>query len=471
MFNTALPPIAVPQDNRGPIAFECEIASLSLKGALPVGLRGTLVRNGPNPLVADAKAHWFTGDGMLHAFEIAEGRVAYRNRWVQTGRLAAERASGQLPAPGSQNQGTANTHVVAHAGRLLALEEAHLPIAMTLPALGTLGPVDFGGAISGPFTAHPKEDPRTGELHFFGYGAPERLSAGMSYGVVSRDGVVTRFGHFEAPYASMVHDFALSEGYVIFPVMPLTGSPARAEAGCPPYAWEPEYGTRVGLLPRGAALDQMVWLQGPVCYVFHVMNAWEEGDMLLMDVMQFDRPPLFPLPSGQPIPGGPSPAWLTRWRFDLKDPTRTFSSERIAPVPGEFPRMDERFAGRRHAHGWYTGTLLDAQGEPRISALMHWLAAQPAQPDLYAAPAGDHFSEPVFVPRAVDAPEGDGWLLATLYRGTTATSDLAIFDAQHLSAGPLCLAALPHRVPDGFHGSWVAPGALAGASVSATEAA
>jgi carotenoid cleavage dioxygenase len=429
----------------------------------PAGLRGTLVRNGPNPLQPDPAAHWFLGDGMLHAFEIGEGRICYRNRWVQTERLARQRQvlAGQLAADqvAQPDDGVANTHIVAHAGRVFALEEAHLPMEIALASLDTRGACDFDGTLPhGPFTAHPKTDPATGEMLFFGYGSPDRLSAGMSFGVLSPQGRVTQFEHFQAPYASMVHDFAITERHVIFPVLPLTGSVARAQAGRPPYAWEPEYGARVGLMPRGGSVQDLVWWEGPACFVFHVMNAWEEdtaaGRTLFMDVMQFERPPLFPLPDGRST--GNALAHLTRWRFELDQPERRFSTERLAPQPGEFPRIDDRVNGRRHTHGWYAVGNVDRDANDpsqASSALAHWVRGQ-AELDLFELPLGDHLSEPVFVPRSADAPEGDGWVLALIYRGRTDTSDLVVFDAGQVSAGPVCVASLPHRVPDGFHGNW-----------------
>lgn len=204
-------------------------------------------------------------------------------------------------------------------------------------------------------------------------------------------------------------------------------------------------------MPRGGSVQDIVWWQAPACFVFHVMNAWEEGDDLFLDVMQFERPPLFPLPDGQPAGDGNESARLTRWRIDLRDPARPVACERLREIPGEFPRIDERCTGRPYRHGWHAGSLAGAG----MGAIVH-VDHQVAQSDVYALPAGDSTSEPVFVPRADDAAEGDGWLLAVLYRGATRTSELAIFDACHVAAGPVCTAALPHRVPDGFHGNWFA---------------
>lgn len=481
-MNDALPRNA-PPPNMAPIDFETDTGPLPLKGALPAGLRGTLVRNGPNPVAPDPKAHWFSGDGMLHAFSIGDGdgdgrngEVRYRNRWVRTQRWQAAAQGKDLPggfqeAPMSDqpkqqhDDGSANTNVIDHAGRMLALEEAHLPVEVALPALDTLGANDFGGGLHGSFTAHPKTDPKTGELLFFGYGTPAPLSSGMSFGVMSPEGRVTRFERFEAPYPSMVHDFMVTEGHVLFPIMPLTASMERAQSGRPPYAWEPEYGTRVGLMPRNGSTADIVWWSGPACYVFHVMNAWEADGSLFADVVQFPTPPLFPRPDGSPVSDKPPVSRLVRWQFDLSNPSREFTQTQLEEMPGEFPRIDERFAGLPYRHGWYVcrGTAQPNEPPRLYAGLVHIDHTTPHR-DVYQFPAPDVVSEGVFVPRGADAEEGDGWLLATVWRGATDTSDLVVFDARALAAGPLCVASLPHRVPVGFHGNWFADGPRQGAT-------
>ncbi len=247
-FVRNLPPVDLEVD------LEVDLIDIRVGGRLPPQLAGTLLRIGPNPLFPVEGAHWFAGDGMVHAFHIADGRVRYRNRWVRTRRWLEERETGR-PLPeglgrAADDDGLANTNIVRHAGRLLALEEAHLPVA--LDGLETRGPVDFGGRVRGPFTAHPTVDPATGQMLFFGYGTPDWLGAGMAFGVLGADGRVERFDRFEAPYASMVHDFAVTAGHAVFPVMPLTARRARLEAGAPPFAWEPDLDCAIGVLRRDA---------------------------------------------------------------------------------------------------------------------------------------------------------------------------------------------------------------------------
>ena len=244
---------------------ECDAPFLKVQGELPRELNGTLYRNGPNPQFEAPGAHWFVGDGMLHAFHLENGRASYRNRWVRTPKWQAEHDAGRAlfggfgrklpdaPASTTQDGGVANTNIIFHAGRLLALEEGHLPTEIEPGTLKRRGYCDYDGGIAGPFTAHPKIDPVTGEMVFFGYNAAGPLTPALSFGSVNASGVVTRFDRFEAPYASMVHDFIVTENHLLFPILPITGSMERAMGGRPPYAWEPDKGAYVGVMKRNGS--------------------------------------------------------------------------------------------------------------------------------------------------------------------------------------------------------------------------
>jgi carotenoid cleavage dioxygenase-like enzyme len=455
--------------NFAPILMECDAPDLPIVGALPKELRGTLYRNGPNPQYAprDDRYHWFLGDGMIHAFRIEDGRVAYRNRWVRTTKFQLERAAGRAlygswgnPATtdpsvvGKDSGGVANTNIVAHARRLLALEEAHLPVELDGQSLETKGYCDFAGKLKGRFTAHPKIDPESGEMVFFAYSADGPFTRAMLYGVVDRHGALARLDRFEAPYSSMVHDFMVTKNHVVFPILPLTGSMERATQGKPGYAWEPERGAYLGVMRRDGTVADIRWFQGDPCYAFHPMNAWEEGSRILVDIMQYAAAPLFPLPDGTPGDPAKADAYLCRWSLDLAGNSDRFKSERIDDLPGEFPRIDDRVAMAPYRHGYYAASARGGGRGVKYDSLAHRDRAT-GQRVLYTLPEGDVFSEPVFVPRAANAAEGDGWLLATAYRGAEKRSDLLVFEAGALAEGPIATAQLSHRVPFGFHGNWL----------------
>src|SRR5580658_359654 len=431
--------------NQAPIPMECNAPFLKIVGELPRELNGTLYRNGPNPQFEAPGAHWFVGDGMLHAFHHDAGRALFGG----FGRKLPD-----APPEITQDGGVANTNIIFHAGRLLALEEGHPPTEIEPGTLNRIGYCDYQGAITGPFTAHPKIDPVSGEMVFFGYNAAGPLTPALSFGSVSASGVVTRFDRFEAPYASMVHDFIVTERHLLFPILPITGSMARAMRGQPPYAWEPDKGAYVGVMKRGGAASGIVWFRAENCYVFHVMNAWEEGDRIVADVMQFEEAPLFTHPDGSPTDPEKSRARLCRWSFDLAGNSDRFTQTYLDDLTGEFPRIDDRRAGLASQHGWYACANPDMPMFGALSGIVH-VDGRGSRLAKYLLPAGDTISEPVFVARSDQAAEGDGWLLAVVWRARENRSDLAVFNATEIEAGPVALVQLGHRVPDGFHGNWV----------------
>ena len=204
------------------------------------------------------------------------------------------------------------------------------------------------------FTAHPKMDPETGEMVFFGYSAGAGFfSDDVAYGVADKTGKVTRLDMFKAPYSSMIHDFFVTRNYVVFPVLPLTGSLPRAMSGKPAFAWEPDKGSHIGVMRRDGNVNSIRWFTTDPCYVFHPMNMWEDGDKIYADVMQYPAAPLFPNADGSP--GKPAIARLVRWTFDLAGNTNTIKQEALDDMAGEFPRLDERRAGLSYRHGYFAG--------------------------------------------------------------------------------------------------------------------
>jgi carotenoid cleavage dioxygenase len=442
--------------NFAPVEDEVSI-DLTTSGGFPSDLRGVFYRNGPNPQFEPrGDYHWFSGDGMVHAFFVQDGRVRYRNRFVRTPKWALEHAAGRAlfggfdprasdPSVAGADGGVANTNILWHADRLLALEEGHPPTEMDPDTLETRG---YANEYAGRVTAHPKIDPKTGEMVWFAYGVGAPLSPTVSYGVTDATGAVVRRDDFEAPFTSMVHDFLVTERHALFPILPLTGSLERAMAGGPVYAWEPERGSHIGVMARDAGVETLRWFETDPVYVFHPMNAWEEGDRIVADVMEYARPPLFPGLDGSP----PTEARLVRWTFDLAGVTSAIKRAPLDDTPGEFPRFDERFAGLPYRHGWFAGNG-GGPREIRFDSIAH-IDHATGRRSLYRFPSGDAPGEPVFVPRSPGADEGDGWILAVVYRGAEDRSDFAVFDAQAIEAGPIGVARLPRRVPFGFHGNW-----------------
>ncbi len=445
--------------NFAPVRSEDDF-DLVVTGEMPAGLAGTLYRTGPNPQFdpRDDQHHWFFGDGMVHAFTVEDGRVRYRNRYVRTPKWEAENAAGKAlfgtfgnpfttdPDYIGRDSGVANTNIVFHAGRLLALEEAHPPFEMEPGSLASRGYRDFGGK----FTAHPKLDPETGEMIFFSYATGMMpFTNVVSWGVADATGALVRREDFEAPYCSMIHDLMVTRAHVLIPVLPLTGDLQRAMRGGPPFAWEPDKPAMIAVMRRDEGVASLRWFHTDPAYVFHVMNAWDEDGRIVADVMKYPSAPFFPAADGSP--GRNAAAVLVRWVFDLS--TDSVAEEQLDDLAGEFPRCDDRFAMRANRHGWIAGQARRA-GDIRNDSLAH-IDLATGRRTTWMLPDGDAISEPVFVPRSADATEGDGWITAVAYRAGEGVSEMLVFEAQDMAAGPVAAAKMPRRAPFGFHGNWV----------------
>lgn len=453
-----------------PLHFEGDAAHLPITGTLPPELNGTLYRIGPNPQFAPrGRYEWFAGDGMVHEFRLNQGRASYRNRYVRTPKWELEHAAGQALSAGTLapsplddprlralRSTTANTNVLFHGGHLLALEEAHAPFELDAASLTSKGYQTYGGDLVGPMTAHPKVDPASGELISFAYQTAGLGSADMRLHVIGPDGCLRHSEHFMAPFASIVHDFAPTARHIVFPIFPLTASMERAYKGQPAYAWEPELGSRIGIMPRDGSAADMRWFLGDASYVFHPLNAYDTPDgKIVADMVKYDVPPGYPMADGTPARGRQHGARLVRWTFDLQGSDEGYSERLLSDVQVEFPRLDERFALHRHRHGWFvSGSANTNLGEASDRASIAHVDTMTGSTSLWKPEAGDYAGEPVFVSRSADAPEGEGWLLTVVYRGREKRSDLVVLDALDVARGPIAQVHLSHRVPAGIHGNW-----------------
>jgi carotenoid cleavage dioxygenase len=457
-----------------PLHLEGDATHLPVSGTLPHELDGTLYRIGPNPRFAPrGRYEWFAGDGMVHEFRLSGGRAAYRNRYVRTPKWQLEDEAGESLSAGTlapsplddprlaQLRSTlANTNIVRHGGKLLALEEVHAPYALDAKSLSSLGYETYGGDLAGPMTAHPKVDPVSGEMIGFVYQSAGFGSRDVRVHVVGADGALRRSERLTAPFASMMHDFAITASRIVLPVLPLTASMERALEGLPAYAWEPELGNHVGIMSRAGGAASLRWFKGEASYVFHVLNAYDSADgKVVADVVRYDVPPGYPRADGSPARGRQHGARLVRWTFDLTGAGDAYTEEPLGDLQVEFPRVDDRYASRQHRHGWFvSGSANTNVGEPSERAAIAHVDTQTGHAQLWAPRSGDFAGEPVFVPRSADAKEGDGWILSVVYRGETHRSDLVVLDALGVDRGPVATVHLSHHVPAGFHGNWYPAG-------------
>ena len=453
-------------DGYAPLQMESDAPNIVIEGLIPADLHGTLYRNGPNPQFAPRGAyHWFGGDGMIHAFFIENGKISYKNRWARTMNWTLENEAGEAlfsafdPSKSDprvvnmETNGLANTNIIWHGNKLLALVESHPPFEMDPSTLSSKGSWTYTDKLQGPMTAHPKIDPETGEMLSFGYNADGAISPRMSYHVISKNGQLEKSEWFDAPYPAMVHDFVTTRDHVIFPIMPLTGSMERAMKGGPVYAWEPEKQTHIGIMPRTGSVEDIQWFKGDPAYVFHFMNASTQGNKVICDVCEYDQAPLFLNADGTKPDPKKSVAKLKRWTFDLNGDSTNYKVEQLDDSICEFPRLDERFSGLTYRHGYIACAGDQPPKSGGYSALGH-IDHQTGKVNKYDMGENLATSEPVFVPAKTDAPEGQGYLLSVVYDITIDKSHLIILDAENISDGPIGRAYLDHRIPFGFHGNW-----------------
>jgi carotenoid cleavage dioxygenase len=453
-----------------PVQMECDAPDLIVEGEIPADLNGSFYRNGPNPHYPPrGDHHLFGGDGMTHAFHIGEGKVGYTNRWIRTAKFKLE-SDLQRSAINPMNpfdseeqyvefvltdkEGLANTACVWHNGKLLILEEGHLPYQVDPVTLASIGSYDFAGKLSTAMTAHPKIDPVTGELIFFAYMSQGPFEADVSLYKVNSDGVLTESHLIQTPYPAMVHDFVVTRNYILFPIFPLTGSLERAMQGQPPFAWEPDKGSSVGVLPRNGSADDVRWVDCDNIFAFHYMNGYDQDGVITSHQCQFAHPPLFPRADGE-ITDDAKP-FLSRWTIDMNDPSSSVEHELIDDNQSEFPQVDPRYAMSEYRYGFYATPGAGTTGASGMYNGVGRYDHVSGSTECYAFGDADSAatSEPIFVPRSADAREGEGYLLAVATDTNANRSRLVILDAENLSDGPLATAYLNHKVPVGFHGGW-----------------
>lgn len=481
-----------------PVRAELTATDLEVTGHIPEHLSGRYLRNGPNPVaeVDPTTYHWFSGDAMVHGVALRDGKATwYRNRWVRTPAVCAAlgepQPAGLDPRAGMLSVGP-NTNALSHAGRTLALVEGGGANYELTDELDTVAPCDFDGTLFGGYTAHPHRDPATGELHALSYSFTRGRT--VQYSVIDTNGRARRTVDVRVGGSPMMHDFSLTEKYVVIYDLPVTFDPiqvlpvrvprrltrparlvaesllGRVRVPNPvaaminrnrqpvhkmPYRWNADYPARIGVLPREGTGRDVRWFDVEPCYVYHPLNAYSEdrggNEVLVLDVVRYAR--MFDHDLRGP---GDSKPTLDRWTINLT--TGAVSTERRDDRPQEFPRINETLLGAKHRFGYTLGVdggyLSGGARDMSTAVYKHDYATGAREvaaldPDLL-------MGEMSFVPNPATSPasrvEDDGVLMGLGSRRDTDTGVLLLLDAQTLETR--ATVELPQRVPMGFHGNW-----------------
>ena len=435
---------------------------MEIEGKIPADLAGVYFRNGPNPQFEPrGRYHWFDGDGMIHAVRFDGGRATYRNRYVRTDGFALERAAGEAVWNGllesrltnpedAPEKDTANTDVLVHNGKLLSLWfRSGAPYALDPVTLETLGPDGFGAKLDCNVSAHAKVDETTNEVCFFDYG---EVVPYLRYGVVGSDGEVAHLIDIDLPGPRLPHDMAITENYSILMDLPLINDPDAAKAGRYRTRFVRDLPSRFAVLPRYGSADQVRWFEADPTYIYHSVNAWEEGEELVMIACRITNvAPRQPVdgPLGGMLASLRPDAVTYRYRFNLR--TGATSEEPLDDIPTEFPAINGAFTGRRSRIS-YQMHIADELTMLHDGVFRYDLDTGAST--AYWFGAGRWGSEAAFAPRPGATDEDDGYLVLYVTDAATQRTDVEILDARDVAAGPVCRLRLPLRVPLGFHATW-----------------
>ena len=483
-----------------PVDRECIVTDiLEIEGDVPADLNGLYVRTGPNRRYgAPGRYHWFDGDGMLHAVRFDRGRVEYRNRWVMTDGLKEEAAAGRALWGGikeaarqsgsadvcvAPHKNTANTDVKFFGGALISMWYLGGDVYRCDPSdLSTLGKLSVDPRLVGvPISAHSKVDERSGELMFFAYG---KTAPYMHHGVLDRFGALKTFIPVALPGPRLPHDMAITPHYSVLHDLPLFQDADALAAGRHKLKFHSDTPARFAVVPRHGRADQIRWFEASPTYLYHVSNAWEEGDgQGGTEIVMTGTPFRIPRDAQGNLRYAEMPRltaqlvhdfYFHEWRFNLRTGQ---TRERVIDdvLNTEFPVINTKFQGLKSRYSWHTlmGPALRAD-EPRFCGVVRY-DLQNGSCQTYHEGPNKWWSEAPFAPRdqpadvgstsatlpSVPAAEDDGYLVGFVWDGDAQKSKVVVLDAANISAGPICRITLPVRVPNGFHATWVSGERLA----------
>ncbi|WP_213957820.1 carotenoid oxygenase family protein [Variovorax sp. dw_954] len=430
--------------NFAPLKSEVTAFDLEVIGRVPEELNGRFLRIGPNPIdeldrVQLVRHHWFAGSGMAHGLRLHGGEADwFRSRFVLDRDAARVLSRKPIPGPGEGTRdGNVNTSLMNVGGKLCAVVEAgSIPVELDYE-LTSVRRTDFDGTLEAGFTGHPKFDPVAGVHHALAYEPFQPIR----YISVDGDGRATTKARIDLPHIPLIHDMAFTQGFIVVPDFPVTFQPELSHTDFP-WLWDERRASRIGLLPRDGDVSAIQWFEVPRCFAFHFVNAYDEGDLTIVDLARHER--MFLTDQNGPNEGAPV---LVRWTFHR--PSGRVSETVIDDRGIEFPRINGRHAGLPYRYAYTAFWGDDVAFGP---AMKHDMTRGTTEVHDYGA--GMMTSEPVFVRKPGAAAEDEGWVLSYVYDPKRDLSDVVILDAQDFAGEPVATIRLPVRVPFGFHGGW-----------------
>ena len=419
------------QGNYAPIKNLISETGLKVTGQIPKDLSGLFVRNGPNPMssVNEKKHHWFLGEGMLHGIRLDSGNALwYKNKLV------------------NGNDSNANTSVISHAGKMYAIVEAGgYPVEIDQD-LNSLNSKPFYGDRNAGFTAHPKIDPDTNEMHAMCYDYANNFDT-VDYVVIDQNGSHKKTQSIPFESRSMLHECAITKNYMLVFDLSVVFDLYKLGRGYFPFSWNDNHQSRIGLLSRNGDSDAVQWFDIDRTYFFHTFNAHEDSNgNVIVTAAAYGR--LFDTDWNGPFTE--SPPQLTKWELNTKSGHAT--STRLDDRFVEFPRINPKLVGKlnQYAYALASSNLK----EPDFNEIVKYDLKNDTS-EVYGYGSGKFGAEPVFVPAEGAQSEDEGYLLSLVYNQETDNSDLIILNAKEPKSGPLAKVHLPQRVPFGFHGEWI----------------
>jgi all-trans-8'-apo-beta-carotenal 15,15'-oxygenase len=434
-------------------------------------LRGCLYRNGPGRLQRGGESvpHWFDGDGAILAVRFGETQVTALYRYVQTQGYQAETAAGQYlyggygqlaPGPfwrrwGSSPKNAANTSVLALQDRLLALWEGGHPYALDLETLATLGPDSLAGGLKPgqAYSAHPKQDPKTGEIYNFGVRYGKTLAIDLYRS--NSQGKILQQNQIPLSRFAVIHDFCLAGPYLVFCIPPLKADLLSLLLGFKGFSdafqWRPQLGTQILVVERDS-LNLVHQFETEPWFQWHFGNGYLAADgRLCLDLVRYDNWQtnqwLAEVVRGQFHTLAQGRLW--QLQFDLSQ-QRLLESAPLSGLTMDFPVLPQIETGQPSRYRY-----LCAHDQPNLDAMFSAIArvdfetqaVSLAQPGRQCYPG-----EPIL---AQDREEPSRqWLLTVVYDAHAQQSTVQVYATDALEAGPVCVLGLPSVIPFGFHGTW-----------------